>query len=85
MKTEINWISTDDRLPGPRERSIALLPRMGLFGGNNSLEIGQCEVGKDGFELIDMENECLGWDADVAMWWAPLPDWMESPGWRDKE
>ena len=82
MNTEIQWISTDERLPEARARVLVLLPRMGLFGAADSLELRECRVSSNRVNLVDMEGERLDWDLETAMWWALAPDWMEQPGWR---
>ncbi len=81
MKTTIEWISTDDRLPEPGQHIIALAPHMGLFGREDSLELIQCKVGKDGYKLFGADGE-LDWETDTLMHWALCPDWMSAPGWR---
>ena len=82
MKTEIEWISTDEQLPSLNDRILVLLPHMDAIDrGRNWMEIRQCRVGKDGYSLYTEEGK-LDWDAEDAMWWAWLPDWMEVPGWR---
>ena len=90
IKTEIEWISTDDQLPPAGAAILVLLPHMGMDPSHDWLEIRQVWVPKhfDAFgdepaALLDYEERVdLDWDVDTAMWWAPLPDWMKRPGWR---
>ena len=84
-RTEIQWISTDDELPPAGANIVALLPHMNISTKDRSrdwMELRQCRVGRDGYELFNMEGETMVWDTESVMWWAWLPDWMERPGWR---
>ena len=81
MKTTIEWISTDVRLPPPGARIVALAPIMRPFGGGDTLDIIQCHVAHDGYRLLGPDGQ-LDWEADSLMWWANAPNWMSAPGWR---
>jgi len=89
MKTEIEWINTDEKLPPAGAAILVLLPHMGLDPSHDWMEIRQVRVPTE-FDpddgpaaLLDFEEHVdLDWDVDTAMWWAPLPDWMQCPGWR---